>query len=74
MFSYAESEAGKCPIVSLFTGRSEVYAILAAVAAYKRLTIYTDCEEAAMHGLVYILDCLDRDITRIFQDHADLYV
>ena len=46
MFPYAESEAGKCPIVSLFTGRSEVYAILAAVAAYKRLTIYRDCEAA----------------------------
>ena len=72
MFPYAESEAPKCPIVSLFTGRSEVYAILAAVAAYKRLTIYTDCE-AAMHGLVYILDCLDRDITPFFQDHADLW-
>ena len=52
--------------------RSEVYAILVAVSAYKHLIIYTDCE-AALQGLVYILDCLERDITPTFLDHADLW-
>lgn len=52
--------------------RSEVYAILVAVSAYKHLIIYTDCE-AALQGLVYILDCLERDIAPTFFDHADLW-